>query len=282
MFNNLPSLFRLSLCLLLSASLHGGAVFYDWMLSPAESRLGHTPVVVSFLPATDVVSTVLSERPKPLPNLALATNKPRVPEVKQPVAPPKKAVPSPPKRSAAKVLPKKSLDPVVTEESKAITSSAEMVCMAPQEVPSDDSSELFADSQLDIAPGEKGATLDEAPQDTERMVPEAVEDGLLDSTLVSAPQSQIEAVPNYRSNPLPEYPYLARQKHWEGVVWLLVDVSSKGWVDDLRIEKSCGHRILDRTAKRTVSRWQFSPATRAGLAVSSQVRIPVRFRLEDD
>jgi len=281
MLSNLPSLFRLSLCLLLSAGLHGGAVFYDWMSSPAESRLAHAPVVVSFLPATDVVSTVLSERLKPLPGLALATQKSRVTKAEQPVARPK-TVASPPKRSAAKVLPKKSLDPVVTEESKAITSSAEMVCMAPQEVPSDDSSELFADSQLDIAPGEKGAVLDEAPQDTQRMVSEAVEDGLLDSTSLSASQPQIEAVPNYRSNPLPEYPYLARQKHWEGVVWLLVDVTAAGLVDDLRIEQSCGHRILDRTASRTVSRWQFSPATRAGLAVSSQVRIPVRFRLEDD
>ena len=52
-------------------------------------------------------------------------------------------------------------------------------------------------------------------------------------------------------------------------------------VDDLRVEQSCGHRVLDRAASRTVRRWQFSPAKRAGLPVSSQARIPVRFRLED-
>lgn len=281
MLNNLSSFLRLSICLLFSAGLHGGVAFSDWMSSPAESRLALAPVVVSFLPATDVASAVLPERSKPLPDLALASKKSRVAKAEQPAAKPKTVLSSP-NESAAKVLPKKSLASIVTEEPKAITPSAEMVCMAPQEVTYDDSPELFADSHLDIAPGEKGATLDEAPQEAEQMALESVEDGSLDSASVSSHQSLVEAVPNYRSNPLPEYPYRARQKHWEGVVWLLVDVSSDGSVDDLRIEQSCGHRVLDRTARRTVSRWQFSPATRAGLAVSSQVRIPVRFRLEDD
>jgi len=90
-----------------------------------------------------------------------------------------------------------------------------------------------------------------------------------------------EAMPNYRNNPLPEYPYIARQRHWEGVVWLLVDVSAKGLVDDVDVEQSCGHRVLDRAASRTVRRWEFTPATRAGMPVESQVRIPVRFSLED-
>jgi len=88
-------------------------------------------------------------------------------------------------------------------------------------------------------------------------------------------------MPNYRNNPLPEYPYIARQRHWEGVVWLLVDVSAKGLVDDVDVEQSCGHRVLDRAASRTVRRWEFTPATRAGMPVESQVRIPVRFSLED-
>ena len=88
-------------------------------------------------------------------------------------------------------------------------------------------------------------------------------------------------MPNYRNNPLPEYPYIARQRHWEGVVWLLVDVSAKGLVDDVDLESSSGYRVLDRAASRAVKRWEFTPATRAGLPVDSQVRIPVRFSLED-
>ena len=90
-----------------------------------------------------------------------------------------------------------------------------------------------------------------------------------------------EAMPNYRSNPLPEYPYIARQRRWQGVVWLLVDVSAKGLVDDVALVQSCGYRVLDRAAIKAVKSWEFSPATRAGLPVESQVRIPVRFSLED-
>lgn len=90
-----------------------------------------------------------------------------------------------------------------------------------------------------------------------------------------------EAVPNYRSNPLPEYPYLARQRRWQGTVWLLVDVSADGLVNGLRIEQSCGHSVLDRAASRTVQRWRFTPARRGGVPVASRVRIPVRFHLED-
>jgi protein TonB len=106
------------------------------------------------------------------------------------------------------------------------------------------------------------------------------ERGLPDNA-ASASQALTEATPDYSSNPLPKYPRLARQKHWEGVVWLMVDVSAAGLVDDLRIEQSCGHRVLDRAAHRAVSRWRFSPAKRDGLPVSSQVRIPVRFLLEE-
>ena len=87
-------------------------------------------------------------------------------------------------------------------------------------------------------------------------------------------------MPDYRNNPLPEYPFIARQKHWQGVVWLLVDVSAKGLVDAVDLEQSCGYRALDRAASRAVQRWEFTPAKRGGLPIASQVRIPVRFSLE--
>ena len=51
-------------------------------------------------------------------------------------------------------------------------------------------------------------------------------------------------------------------------------------VEDLSVEASSGYKVLDRAATRTVSRWSFEPATRAGIPVSSKARIPVRFRLE--
>ncbi len=94
-------------------------------------------------------------------------------------------------------------------------------------------------------------------------------------------EALVEAMPDYLNNPLPEYPYIARQRHWQGVVWLLVDVSASGLVEDVDVERSCGHQVLDRAASRTVKRWEFTPATRAGLPVESRVRIPVRFSLKD-
>ncbi len=265
--------------MILSASVHGGMVFYGWMSSPADSRLAHAPVVVSFLPATDVASTVLAESPKPSPDVTSAVTKPRTEKVERPVAKPK-PVAARQKRIVEKVLPKEFSAPVVTEDPEATVHPADMVCMAPQDAVSREF-ELFPESSAVLVADGQDVLQDEPTNRAEQKDPQAAEDSSFDSTSVAAYQSLVEAVPNYRSNPLPEYPYLARQKHWEGVVWLLVDVATDGSVADLRVEQSCGHRVLDRTARRTVSRWQFSPATRAGLAVTSQVRIPIRFRLDD-
>ena len=91
----------------------------------------------------------------------------------------------------------------------------------------------------------------------------------------------IDATPRYQSNPLPEYPYLARQRHWEGEVWLLVTVSAGGRVEDLEVAKSSGYGALDKSALNSVRRWRFSPAQKAGVPVASRVKVPVRFQLQD-
>jgi protein TonB len=277
MFDSFPTFFRLSLFMFFSVSLHGGVAFYEWATDSAESSLAVAPVVVSFVPATEVASPAVPELPQPKPDLVPAPAMPQVKKVEQ-TAPTPKVVSLPPKSAPAKALPKNAMTSVVPEEPQASTSSAEMVCMEPRDVVFEDLSELFEDSQPETASAGVASAENEAPDSA----PQTLEKGLRDSAALSAYRSTlVEAIPNYRSNPLPEYPYLARQKHWEGVVWLLVDVTAEGLVDDLRVEKSCGHRVLDRAASKTVRRWQFSPAKRAGLPVSSQARIPVRFRLED-
>jgi protein TonB len=176
----------------------------------------------------------------------------------------------PPVEKIKKALVKKNPNAKIVEKIVIDSPAPELVCPTPQEDTADS-----ADSAVAVA-----------------AAPVPVEETVLMASLVtgdlqvvnqasSSASSLVEAIPHYRSNPLPEYPRLARKKHWEGVVWLLVDVSVDGSVDDLEVEKTCGHKILDRAAQRTVKRWQFSPATRGGLPVSSQVRIPVRFRLEE-
>jgi len=260
MLTNLPPVIRLMLFLFLSTGLHGGLVFYDWSGITAESRLMAAPVVVSFLPVAEALPKTVKVEPLKTP-VAAPASKPSRPAEKTKAA---FLVAKIEKASIKKEPVAEPLDEVL-EESPA----PEVVCAAPQEV------------VLDSPFVEIAMTSETNEEDAALALLSTLGNKVFNEVSHSASASLVEAVPNYRSNPLPEYPRLARRKHWEGVVWLLVDVSADGSVEDLDVEKTCGHKVLDRAAGRTVKRWQFSPATRGGLPVSSQVRIPVRFRLED-
>ncbi|MDT8334426.1 MAG: energy transducer TonB, partial [Desulfurivibrionaceae bacterium] len=72
------------------------------------------------------------------------------------------------------------------------------------------------------------------------------------------------ARPLYRKNPPPEYPSLARRRHLQGTVVLEVSVSAEGAVEELRVEESSGHKVLDRAALRAVGDWLFEPGRRGG------------------
>jgi len=91
----------------------------------------------------------------------------------------------------------------------------------------------------------------------------------------------IKATPRYESNPLPNYPRLARQNHWEGTVRLRARVTAGGDVEGVSLERSSGHAVLDRSALDGVQRWRFIPATRGGVPVACEVSIPVAFKLTE-
>jgi len=96
----------------------------------------------------------------------------------------------------------------------------------------------------------------------------------------SAPDYATEARPILDgSNKLPPYPRLARQLNQEGQVILSVEIDAKGLARDIKIVKSSGYKLLDDAAVKTVKGWIFIPATKNGQPVSSQVEIPVRFKL---
>lgn len=99
--------------------------------------------------------------------------------------------------------------------------------------------------------------------------------------IVSEQGAQQETKPDYLSNPAPVYPRLARQRGWAGIVVLRVLVRADGTVEDIEMEASAGHQTLDDAAVSAVRRWKFLPARLGRLALSSTVRIPVRFRLVD-
>jgi protein TonB len=81
------------------------------------------------------------------------------------------------------------------------------------------------------------------------------------------------------ANPGPSYPYLSRKAREEGVVTLRVLVSAEGRAKQLSVERSSGFERLDEEALKTVRRWRFLPARRAGEAVEAWVLVPVTFAL---
>jgi TonB family protein len=88
-------------------------------------------------------------------------------------------------------------------------------------------------------------------------------------------------VPSYYRNPPPPYPEECRKLKEEGLVVIRTEVDAEGKVAAESLMQSSGFPLLDETALKTVQGWQFKPARIAGLAVSTSVNIPVRFRLKD-
>ena len=278
----MPTLCRFSLCLIASAGIHGGVVFYDGASQLASTHDGRSAVVVALVSAADDSSFAGVDTPKDfaLQDEAVAEHASidrtppaapaAAPSVKSPRATPDKAEVV---RQAADVVEGPAEEVVSTEP----------ICPDPgQNLPDQRAEEVSITAEP--AAGSQSGTAG-LPLHADRSGP-AEESVATDSEAAASeaakPQggSLIEAMPDYRNNPLPEYPFIARQKHWQGVVWLLVDVSAKGLVDAVDLEQSCGYRALDRAASRAVQRWEFTPAKRGGLPIASQVRIPVRFSLE--
>lgn len=260
------------LCLAFSSGLHAGAAYFDWQSSPVMAPGGDAPVVVALL-STDHKA----------PNSPVEVKDIVKPEaVSKQSAVKKKVVKAPivkPRVEPSAVISKQDppKEPITVDAKKPSDNvvSADLVCIDPQEqkvgLPLDVVNE---DNQA--ATGQQNV-ITEIP--VEKMASFSAKNDV--NTQGGQREKLQEAVPRYRVNPKPEYPYVAAKRRWEGVVWLLVDVSSEGLVNNLQVEQSCGYRVLDKAARNSVKHWEFIPAMRAGLPVESQVRIPVRFQLED-
>ena len=80
-------------------------------------------------------------------------------------------------------------------------------------------------------------------------------------------------------SPEPEYPADALAARIVGRVVLKVTIDREGHVAQASIHRSSGASSLDAAALAAVRRWQFEPVRRAGIAVATEVAIPVRFRI---
>ncbi len=83
----------------------------------------------------------------------------------------------------------------------------------------------------------------------------------------------IEAVAGM-GNRLPVYPEEAAANGWEGVVELALSLDDKGTIRDVKIARSSGYPILDRSAEDAARGWKISDRG------NSTVRIPIRFALD--
>ena len=58
-------------------------------------------------------------------------------------------------------------------------------------------------------------------------------------------------------------------------------VSAQGLSDDVTVEQSSGHEILDESAVEAVRKWRFIPAKRGETPVASSVIVPIVFTLRN-
>lgn len=86
----------------------------------------------------------------------------------------------------------------------------------------------------------------------------------------------------YANNPKPTYPPAARRMGHEGTVFLTVDVTEQGGVEQVTVQKSSGFDLLDRAAIAAVKGWHFLPAQRNGHPVAARVTVPIRFQLQQE
>ncbi|NOS75119.1 MAG: TonB family protein [Methyloglobulus sp.] len=89
------------------------------------------------------------------------------------------------------------------------------------------------------------------------------------------------AFAGYLNNPKPHYPGIARNRHWEGLVYLRVYVTADGRCGNLNLQRSSGHDVLDESAIEAVRKWKFVPGKQGGSPVASWVTVPIEFYLRD-
>ncbi len=106
----------------------------------------------------------------------------------------------------------------------------------------------------------------------------------LSTASASAPHAPaaFSAQPKYKSNPEPAYPALARRRRQQGNVLLSVRVDADGRPEAVTVQTSSGYAALDEAAVAAVKQWEFEPGRLAGQPISSQVEVPVQFRLDRD
>jgi len=105
-----------------------------------------------------------------------------------------------------------------------------------------------------------------------------------DAEPVAEPAAPAETAPSalaYSSTKPVVYPRIATQQRMEGTVILRVLVGADGVPQEIQIDKSSGHVVLDRAARDAVMKWRFEPGTRNGVPFAAYGLVPIAFKLTE-
>ena len=92
--------------------------------------------------------------------------------------------------------------------------------------------------------------------------------------------SEDDILPKAIKRVSPIYPRLAKDKGYQGEVILRVQLLSDGRVGEIKVKKSSGHEILDRSAIAAVKQCEFIPGRERNIPIWYWVNIPIKFQLQ--
>jgi protein TonB len=115
---------------------------------------------------------------------------------------------------------------------------------------------------------------------TQPVVPAATQTTMPVPSVAPTTDIPVQTTLAYVDAPPPIYPIQARRMHQQGRVLLRVLVDTQGRPQQVLVQSSSGHRLLDRTAREQVLRhWRFRPAEVDGRRVRAWALVPVDFNL---
>ena len=83
-----------------------------------------------------------------------------------------------------------------------------------------------------------------------------------------------------RSRSAPAYPRSSRKRGEQGTTRVKVSISTSGKVSSASVAQSSGSASLDKAALAAAKRWRFNAARRGDQPTTSQLVIPITFRLQ--
>ena len=246
---------RLILSACAAALLH---TFFFLMPLPTPSvKPPSAPTHGTTISITMAVPTV--QAPAPAKEVVKPPPKKATPKKKKPVLPPK-----PPRKQKKKKT--KPLKPKAAKKKEAVQQPVEP---PPLPVPPVEVEEPTpAADEAPVREAEPTITAKETAQEVDETAEPA-----------SAPAVggiQSDAQPTSVYAPEPRYPKAAIRRGYQGVVLLDILVDGDGRVVEVKLKKTSGHGVLDRSAVKGVKKWRFSAG---GSEKPIWVTLPVRFEL---